>query len=76
MTVKKIGKKDFHNANRLNGNGADYTATYGVFEAGELVGKAHKCGGGWDAYRLDSGKRINPFTTATLSALKELLAKI
>lgn len=38
-TVKKISKKPFFNANRLNGNSAHNMAGYGVYKNDELVGK-------------------------------------
>ena len=73
MLIKKLKAKAFHNGNRLNGNGSNNRASYGVFDNGELIGKVIFATV-YDAYSLDGKTRLNRFATSTLKALKEQLA--
>ena len=77
MVIKKTAKKDFHNANRLNGNGADFTASYGLFDGSEQVGFATKGGGGWIAFKRDERGILRPFTRScrTLKDLRAMVAE-
>ena len=72
LVIKKTKSKPFHLGNRLNGNGGNVHATYGVFENGVQVGYACRTGCGWDAY-TKSGKRMNSYTARTLSKLGDIL---
>lgn len=76
MIIKKVGKKPFHNGNRLNGNGNKVRARYGVFnQDGTQVGFL-LYNGLYDAYTLDGKTRINQYGTTKLKDMRDHLAKI
>jgi len=73
MTVKKVEKAPFHNANKLNGQAS--RAKYGIFKNGSQVGVVIGSGV-WEAYSMDCKTRLLGFSCGSLKQLKECLAKV
>jgi len=74
MKVKKVRAKEFHSGNRLNGNGADLTATYGIFFDTKQVGFLLRIAGTWQAYDLEAGRPILARRYESLKEIKSVLA--
>jgi hypothetical protein len=76
MKIKKVRAKEFHSGNRLNGNGADLTATYGVFDDAKQIGFLLRIAGTWQAYDLEIGKPMLARRYESLNKIKEALSNV
>lgn len=75
LSVKKIGAKQFHNGNRLNGDGGNNRAKYGLFNGSIQVGwVSMPYQGFWEVYGNDN-KRYVERSFRSLKDVREWAAK-
>ncbi len=75
MKIKKTAERPFHLGNRLNGDGNNVRASYGVFDGETQVGFVIFAGG-YDAYAMDGKTRLVGFTCRSLAALRTAVEKL